>query len=101
MKSCPECQVVGELLEAEYIHVGGGAIQTLDTKLSCKEHGEYEGNWTPERAKELVPPPPEEHNSEEQIPTLEEYVAAGYLAENYAKAFGGRTPQNTPGSRVA
>ena len=69
MKPCPQCEVVGELLEAEYLHVGEGAIQTLDTKLKCKTHGEYEGNWTPEDAKQLLPPPMPE---EELAPPAEE-----------------------------
>lgn len=57
MKPCPHCGKVGELLTAEYIVIGESAIQTLDTGLKCDEHGEYEGNWTPEQAKALLPPP--------------------------------------------
>ncbi len=53
MKPCEQCQVVGELLQAEYKDIGAGAIQTLDVKLKCATHGEYEGNWTAEEAKKI------------------------------------------------
>lgn len=69
MKPCPQCQVVGELLTAEYIGVGGNAIQTLDTELKCKEHGPYEGNWTPEAAKEIV----ESRKTSEEAPAPVEH----------------------------
>ena len=56
MKACEQCEKIGELLEAEYLVVGDTAIQTLDVKLKCPEHGEYQGNWTAEQAKALLPP---------------------------------------------
>lgn len=60
MKSCAQCGLVGELITYEALPIGEGATQVLDIKLKCPEHGEYDGNWTAESAKKLLPLPEED-----------------------------------------